>query len=303
MSDTEKNDLTTDVTENDNEISSTTPDEIPPSISVETLPPLIEHLEPVQEPESPEPIQAPESKEVEPKRSALSAPWLLLLIGLLIGGLAGFSLYPLIVTEPKVNENAGPLASVEDSGPLNKPDPHQSVMLAVISGARHFYGDPNAPVTIVEFGDFNCGYCGRWARETFPQIDEKYIQTGKVRMAYVHFPILGADSMTAAEGTECAAKQDRFWDYHNVLYAHQGIGFTPANLTSLAGDLGLNTEAFGSCLANFTDRASIEDDIRLSQVMGVRGTPAFLVNGIPLAGAYPYEDFERVIEGILSGEL
>lgn len=231
----------------------------------------------------------------------LSRPWVLLLVGILVGVFGGFYLRPLVIPEPDPAE-AAPLAAVEDSGQMNALDPHQSVMLAVISGARHFYGDQNAPVTLVEFGDFNCGYCGRWARETLPRIDEKYIKTGKVRMAYIHFPILGADSMTAAEATECAAQQDRFWEFHNTLFANQGIGFTPSHLTVLAEDLGLDTAAFESCLANFTDRATLEDDIRLAQVMGVRGTPAFLVNGIPLAGAYPYEDFERIIEQSLAVE-
>lgn len=241
---------------------------------------------------------------VEPEKpqSSASNPWVLLIVGLLVGGLAGFFLYPLVMPQPEPVE-AAPLASVEESAQINKPNPHQSVMLAVIAGARHFYGNPNAPITIVEFGDFNCGYCGRWATETLPQIDKEYIQTGKARIAYVHFPILGADSMTAAEATECAAQQDRFWDYHNTLYANQGIGFTPANLTKLAQEIGLDKAEFELCLADFPDRPSLEGDIRLAQVMGVRGTPAFLVNGIPLAGAYPYEDFVRVIEGILAGEF
>jgi protein-disulfide isomerase len=228
-------------------------------------------------------------------------PWLLLVVGLLVGILAGFYLRP-VVTDNADPAQAAPLANVEDSGQINEPDPHQSVMLAVIAGARHFYGDPNAPITLVEFGDFNCGYCGRWAQETLPLIDDKYIQTGQVRMAYVHFPILGADSMTAAEASECAGLQGSFWEYHNLVYAHQGIGFTAANLTSLAGQLGLDTAEFEACLANFPDRTSLEDDIRLARVMGVRGTPAFLVNGVPLAGAYPFEDFEQVIEGSLAGE-
>ena len=228
-------------------------------------------------------------------------PWLLLVVGILVGVLAGFYLRP-VVTDNAEPVQAAPLANVEDSGQINEPDPHQSVMLAVIAGARHFYGDPNAPVTLVEFGDFNCGYCGRWALETLPLIDEKYIQSGKVRMAYVHFPILGADSMAAAEASECAALQDSFWEYHNLVYAHQGMGFTPANLTQLAGQMGLDTAEFEACLANFPDRTSLEDDIRLARVMGVRGTPAFLVNGIPLAGAYPFEDFEQVIEGTLAGD-
>ncbi|MBE7551928.1 MAG: DsbA family protein [Anaerolineales bacterium] len=236
------------------------------------------------------------------KSNAAPNPWLLLLIGLLVGGLGGFYLYPLVIPEPETN--VAPLAAVEDSGEINKPDPHQAVMLAVIAGARHFQGDANAPVTLVEFGDFNCGYCGKWAHETLPLITEKYIKTGKVRMAYVHYPILGEDSMTAAQGAECAAQQqNRFWDFHNTLYANQGIGFTPANLTKLAGDMGLDTKTFEQCLANFKDQPSLDEDIRLAQVMGVRGTPAFLVNGVPLAGAYPYEDFQRVIEGTLAGKF
>ena len=227
--------------------------------------------------------------------------WVLFVVGILVGVLAGFFLRPLVM--PETETNAAPLAAVKDSGQINQPDPHQAIMMAVTDGSRHFQGDPDAPVTLIELGDFNCGYCGRWATETLPQIDEKYIQTGKVRMAYVHYPILGADSMTAAQATECAAQQDSFWDYHNLLYKNQGVGFTPANLTSLAGDLGLDTAMFEECLTNFNDMASLEDDVRLAQIMGVRGTPAFLINGIPLAGAYPYEDFERLIEGILAGEF
>lgn len=235
------------------------------------------------------------------KRIAGQKGWILFIIGILVGGLAGFFLYPVVIPESE----AAPLANVADSGQINKPDAQQTIMTAVADGSRHFQGDPNAPITLVEFADFNCGYCGKWAAETLPRLDEKYIQTGKVRMAYVHYPILGADSMTAAQATECVAQQNQntFWEYHNLLFANQGIGFTPANLTKLAGDIGLDTKLFEACLTNFKDMSLLEDDIRLARIMGVRGTPAFLINGIPLAGAYPYEDFERIIEGILAGEF
>ena len=268
-------------------------------------------IEPEELSTAPEPVEAsPEQVEiseapVDTKRSSMSNPWYLLVIGLLLGGLAGFYLRPLLMAEPNAEAEAAPLAQVESSGEINEGDPHQQVMMAVIANARHFYGDPNAPVTLVEFGDFNCGYCGKWATETLPLIDEKYIQEGKVRMAYVHYPILGPDSMTAAEATECAANVDtsKFWEYHNLLYSNQGIGFTQDNLVALAGDMGLDIQEFETCLNEFPDRASLEDDIRLAQVMGVRGTPAFLINGIALAGAYPYENFEEVIEGILAGDF
>ncbi len=255
------------------------------------------------EAEQPDAFVASTPAEVTAPKKSGSNPWILMLVGLLVGGLGGFYLRPLVF--PEAAAPAAPLAAVADSGQMNKPDPHQAVMLAVTSGARHFQGNANAPITIIEFGDFNCGYCGRWAHETLPRIREKYVDTGKVKLAYIHYPILGADSMTAAQGTECAAQQqdNRFWDYHNILYANQGIGFTPANLTKLAVDLGLDKTAFEQCLANFKDQPIIDEDIRLAQVMGVRGTPAFLVNGIPLAGAYPYEDFEHVIEGLLAGKF
>lgn len=267
----------------------------------------VEQKDVVVEGETVEPLldklgQAPvEAEHPSTKRSG-NNPWVLLMVGLLVGGLGGFYFRPLVMPEPATAPVA-PLAAVADSGQINSPDPHQAVMLAVTAGARHFQGDPNAPVTIIEFGDFNCGYCGRWTAETLPRIQEKYVKTGKVKMAYIHYPILGDDSMTAARGTECAAKQDKFWEYHNMVYSNQGIGFTPANLTKLAVDVGLDEASFESCLANFKDQPIIDQDIRLAQIMGVRGTPAFLVNAIPLAGAYPYEDFERVIEGVLAGKF
>ncbi|MCB0209012.1 MAG: DsbA family protein [Anaerolineae bacterium] len=276
------------------------PDETTSSMaSMETVEPSETY--PVEEQEAYVQEEHVNVEEVEAEtRSSSSSPWILLMVGLLIGGLGGFYLRPLIFPEqPSV---VAPLASVGASDEMNALDPYQSVMLAVSSGARHYQGSPDAPITIVEFGDFNCGYCARWAHEVLPRINEKYIETGKVKMAFVHFPILGADSMQAAEATECAAQQDRFWDYHNMVYANIGIGYTPAHLTELAEKVGLDTGAFEQCLATFSETNSLEDDVRLSQIMGVRGTPAFLVNGIPLAGAYPYEEFEKIIEEILGGE-
>jgi protein-disulfide isomerase len=122
-------------------------------------------------------------------------------------------------------------------------------------------------------------------------------------MAYIHYPTLGSGSLTAAEAAECAADQDKFWEYHNLLYTNQRMGFTPENLAKLAEELDMDTTAFEQCLAEIPAEKALEQDIRLGQVMGVRGTPAFLVNGVPLAGAYPYEQFEQIIESALDGEF
>jgi protein-disulfide isomerase len=179
----------------------------------------------------------------------------------------------------------------------------QVVMDTVLDTARHFEGDPNAPVTLVEFGDFKCGYCGKWNNETLSLVREKYVETGKVRLAYVNYPILEPGSMAAAEAAECAAQQGRFWEYAELLYDDQRSSPTPENFTAMAEELELDTDAFEGCIADFPNREALENDIRVGQMLGMRGTPAFLVNGVPLSGALPYEVFKQAIEGALEGDF
>jgi protein-disulfide isomerase len=106
-----------------------------------------------------------------------------------------------------------------------------------------------------------------------------------------------------AEAAECAARQGSFWEYADLLYDDQRTGATQENLTALAEGLGIDTDAFEACLIESPDRASLQNDIRLGRMLGVRGTPAFLINGVPLSGALPYEAFEEIIEASLNGEF
>jgi len=234
--------------------------------------------------------------------------WLLLVGVLGLGSLGGFYLRPLLIPEVKADTaivNAGEQAPIESAVadesnvPEKNLNAHEAIMQTVVANARHFDGDPNAPVTLVEFADFNCGYCGKWAQETLPQIRKNYVDTGKVQIAYVNYPVFGGSSVTAAQASECAAEQENFWEYHNELYKGQGTDFTADALINLAGAMGMDTAAFEQCITDFPE-GLLENDMLLGQAVGVRGTPAFLINGVAMPGALPYEQFEQVIESLLA---
>jgi protein-disulfide isomerase len=242
--------------------------------------------------------EVPGKKRLRPRPS----PWLLLIVGLCVGILGGFYLRPLVMPED-AEARAAPVVEAKGMDEVDRAATQQVVMDTVLDTARHFEGDPNAPVTLVEFGDFKCGYCGKWNQETLSLIREKYVEPGKVRLAYVSYPVLGHGSMAAAEAAECAAQQGKFWEYAELLYDDQGNSTIPEDFTAMAGELELDTDAFESCLGKFPARESLDNDIRVGQTLGVRGTPAFLVNGVPLSGALPYEVFEQAIEDALQGEF
>src|SRR5215475_12852791 len=158
-------------------------------------------------------------------------------------------------------------------------------------------GSASAPVTIIEFSDFQCSYCRRFWSETLPKLKDAYINTGKARFGYRHFAILGKHSEQAALASECAAEQGKFWEYHDQLFKNQGgLAFTEAKLKQYAGDLGLNVEAFGACLGTGKYRGKVERETAAAANLGGRGTPFFIVNQRPLVGAQPYSAFQKMID-------
>jgi protein-disulfide isomerase len=230
-------------------------------------------------------------------------PWLLLAVGLCVGLMGGLYLHPLVMPEARAEAapGAGPMVKPESLDEIDKAEMQRAVMETVLAEARHFEGDPNAPVTLVAFGDFKCGYCGKWNRETLPLIRDEYVESGKVRIAHINFPILGPGSIAAAEAAECAGQQGRFGEYADSLYENQRINTTPDSLIDLGEELGLDTDAFEGCLADFPEKDALARQIGVGQMLGVRGTPAFLIDGVPLSGALPYEAFEEIIEASFNG--
>lgn len=123
-------------------------------------------------------------------------------------------------------------------------------------------------------------------------------------MGYRHFAFLGPESQWAAQASECAAEQDAFWEYHDLLFFDQYGGenqgaFSQENLKQFAGDLGLDTEAFNTCLDSGRYESVVTAQRTTAQQLGVRSTPAFLINGQPVVGAQPFETFQQIIESEL----
>jgi protein-disulfide isomerase len=170
-------------------------------------------------------------------------------------------------------------------------------------------GDPDAPITIVEYSDYQCPFCARHGEQTLPQLFKNYIETGQVRYVFKDFPLtsIHPQAIKAAEAARCAREvggDDAYWKMHDRLFDGQGQwSGNPEYLTVFKGyasELGLDGVLFDECLDSGRHAAGVEADLREGAGFGVSGTPAFFVNGQPLSGAQPYEVFVQVIEALLA---
>jgi protein-disulfide isomerase len=169
------------------------------------------------------------------------------------------------------------------------------VAVAAVGPAK---GPADAPVTIIEFSDFQCPYCKR-ALPTLSQLLEKYPE--KIRVVYRHLPLEGIHprARPAAAASVCAEDQGRFWDYHDLVFENNRA-LEDADLESYAGRAGLDVESFKQCIADGRHRERIDADIEAATQAGITGTPAFVVNGIVMRGAKPLDDFAVVIDAELA---
>jgi len=171
-------------------------------------------------------------------------------------------------------------------------------------------GSPDAPVTIVEFGDYQCPFCQRWNTNTKPPIVDNFIETGKAKLVFVDLAIIGPDSQKAHAGSYCADEQGLYWEYHDFLYANQGHengGWTNSNnLKSLVSGIdGLDTESFAQCLDSGKYEQRVKDNTNIAKKAGARSTPSFIIIGptgdsVSITGAQPYGAFQQAIENMLT---
>ncbi|HLC71253.1 MAG TPA: thioredoxin domain-containing protein [Candidatus Nanoarchaeia archaeon] len=161
-------------------------------------------------------------------------------------------------------------------------------------------GDDDAPITIVEFSDYECPFCARFHTQTFGELKSAYIDTGKVKFIYRDFPLsFHPQAQKAAEAAECAGEQDKYFEMHELLFT-DGVAGGVAGFKQYASQIGLNTAKFNECLDSGKMVSEIRKDTADGAAIGVQGTPAFYVNGVEVSGAQPFSVFQQIIDGQLA---
>jgi len=186
-----------------------------------------------------------------------------------------------------------------------KPGAAGNSMSLFTANSAIFLGSNDAPITLVEFGDYQCLFCNKFFHETEPSILENYVETGKVKIIFKDFTIIGPDSIGAAHAAHCANDQGKFWEYHDELYnnwAGENNGWASSeNLVKFAQNIELNEEEFTQCLSDGKYEQLVTASTNDARNLGITGTPAFFVIGpdnqvTRISGAQPYEVFYNIFE-------
>lgn len=210
---------------------------------------------------------------------------------------------------PAADPAGQPLRLIAELPPPRDGRPAAPVTLSTITGnAPPALGDADAPVTLVEFGDYQCHFCNRFFHDTEHLIVEDYVETGKVRLIFKDYTIIGPDSVSAANAARCAADQGLFWEYHDALYDNwdgENTGWaSPDRLAELASGAGLDVGSWGQCMSDLPHAEDVEASNADARALGLDGTPAFFVVGpggrvSHIPGAQPYEVFVEAFESEL----
>lgn len=190
----------------------------------------------------------------------------------------------------------------------HRPSTAQQTQTVNLANGSPILGSESAPVTIIEFGDYQCEGCYDWFHNTRPQVIDNYINTGKAKLFFVDLPFLGRDSITAAQATYCADDQGKYWDYHTLLYnfqEHIDNGWASKDrLIAFAFSLDMNVNEFTTCMdiTKYGKRVKANYDEAINQ--GAQATPSFIIispDGVTkkFHGAQPYSVFSKVIEPML----
>ena len=246
-------------------------------------------FEPVIEPE----FQDPEEDTVTFKRSHFYS--VLTVLTFAAGILVGYVVWG-------VGSSGGAAQSAQTAAQGSDPTAEpQYVRYDIPTEGSYAFGPKDAPITIVEFSDYQCPFCRRWHDEVYQPLLAAY--PGKIRLVYRHFPLTTnhPDAFSAAEAAMCAGEQNAYWEYHEKLFSSELLG--SGVYTQYAQGLGLDMTSFESCLTEHKYKEAIQADSDFAVNLGVRSTPTFFVNGLAIVGAQPLEVFKQVIDKELAGEI
>ena len=164
------------------------------------------------------------------------------------------------------------------------------------------WGPQEAPITIIEFSDYECPYCRKWHVEVWPQLQATY--GDQIRLVYRDFPLtnIHANATPAAAAANCAQEQDMYFPYSEKLFEMK-LNLGKTTYQSYAEELGLDMDAFNECLESGRYLDEVEADYQFAAELGIRSTPTFFINGIPIVGAQPFDVFKTLIDKELAGEL
>jgi len=182
-------------------------------------------------------------------------------------------------------------------------------------GGRPFRGNQNARVVLIEFSDYQCPFCGRFYRDTLPQVEKEYIGAGKIKYVFNHLPLddLHPVAFKAAQAVECAGDQGKFWDLHGRLFANQSL-LASVNWTVQAKAIGLNLPQFDQCLESGKTEAAVRASVEQAGSLGIQATPTFVIGLVDaknpgdtnikiltvIGGAYPFPVFKAAIDKALA---
>ena len=202
-----------------------------------------------------------------------------------------------------------PNPALQSNGGNGAEETHTQSSLSIsslVQNGYHVKGDVDVPATLIEFADFQCPLCGRFARQTAPIIDSEYIDTGKVNMVFKHLALRGSDSISASMASQCAGEQGKFWEYHDVLFQNQGAensGWANREkLKEFASEIGLDRQQFDSCLDEEKYKPIVERDLAMVKELDLSTTPSFLIiksDGTEmevLTGTHPFPSFKALID-------
>ena len=254
-----------------------------------------------------------DSEDVVIKKSAFNK----LLVGIISAGIVSAFLGGYVLGAETVEPEKIVIRNAEDvigslqtqQSTQSSPSTNSPSLISISLDDDPVKGNPDAPITIVEFSDFQCPFCAKFHSTTFPQLEANYIDSGKVKFVYRDFPIqsIHPNAVPAAFAAECADEQGMFWEYHDLVFENQkkwqGLSGNRMvdTFEQYALELGLNTSDFNTCFESGKYVDEVAKDLQDGVSYGITGTPGFFVGNaelgyVKMIGAQPYAAFQKVIE-------